>query len=306
MIDPLFKIKTINEEDGYAKLSIEPLEQGYGNTLGNALRRVLLSSLQGVAVTYVKFDHVKHPFSTIAGMKEDVVELILNIKKIRLQLDTHKEFTLKLDVKGPKEVTAQDLQLPAGVTVVNKDQYLATLSDKKAKLSLTLTISSGYGYEPSEDKKRREYGIIPIDSLFSPIIRVNYKVEATRVGRMTNLDKLILDIWTDKTVKPQEAVKQAAKILADYFLQIHSPQEKITEASVDVKPSISEEVLNMTIEELDIPMRIANSLKNGEIETVRQLINVPSKELSKIKNLGIKSLQLIKDKLKEKGVNLVE
>lgn len=303
MKDPIFKLKTIEEKDNYGKFAIEPLEQGYGHTLGNSLRRVLLSSLKGAAVVNVKFDNVKHPFSTIAGLKEDVVEFILNLKKIRFKLDEDKEFTLKLEVRGPAVITASLLEAPTGVTVVNKDQYLGTLSDKKAHLSLKLTVRSGYGYVTAEEQEKKEYGVIPVDGIFSPVLRVNYKVEQTRVGRMTDLDKLILEVWTDGTIAPYEAVKESAKILAAYFLQIYEPKAVVTEG-VAVTPSISEEILKMTIEELDLPARIVNTLKNGGIETVGQLLGTSRKDLTKIKNLGVKSLSLIEEKLREKGVAL--
>lgn len=303
MKEPTFKFKTLEEKNDYGKFAIEPLEQGFGHTLGNALRRVLLSSLKGAAITNIKFDNIKHPFSTIPGMKEDGVEFSLNVKKIRLILDSDKEYVLKLDVGGPVVVKASDIETQAGVTIVNKDQYLATLSDKKAKLSLTLIARNGYGYVPTEELERKDYGNIPIDSIFSPVLRVNYKVEETRVGRMTNLDKLIIEIWTDGTVSPSEAIKEAAKILTTYFLQIYEPKvDKLEE--VVVTPAISDEILKMTIEELDLPMRITNSLKNGGIETVGQLLGTTKKDLAKIKNLGVKSLNLIEEKLRIKGVAL--
>ncbi len=303
MKDPIFKVKSIEEKENYGYFVIEPLEQGYGHTLGNALRRVLLSSLKGAALTSVKFDNIKHPFSTIPGMKEDVVEFTLNLKKIRFKLEEDKEFNLNLEVTGPAVVTAASLEVPTGVVVVNKDQYLATLSDKKAKLSLKLTVKNGYGYVPAENQEKKEYGVIALDSLFSPVVRVNYKVEQTRVGRMTDLDKLILQIWTDSTVKPSEALKEAAKILVSYFLQIYEPKAVSTEG-VAVTPAISEEILKMTIEELDLPVRVVNSLKNGGIETVGQLLGTTRENLAKIKNLGVKSLNLIDEKLREKGVAL--
>lgn len=303
MRDPIFKLKTIEEKDNYGKFTIEPLEQGYGNTLGNALRRVLLSSLKGASIISVKFENVKHSFSAIPGMKEDVVEFILNLKKVRLSLDEEKEYTLKLEASGPTVISANNFEVPTGVTIINKDQYLGTLSDKKARVSLKVIVKSGYGYVPSEEQERKEYGVIPVDSIFSPVLRVNYKIEQTRVGRMTDLDKLIIEVWTDGTISPLEAVKESAKILASYFLQVYEPKAEVTEG-VAVTPAISDEILKMTIEELDLPMRITNSLRNGGIETVGQLLGTSKKDLSKIKNLGVKSLNLIDEKLREKGVAL--
>lgn len=303
MKDPAFKLKTIEESPNYGKFAIEPLEKGYGNTLGNALRRVLLSSLKGAAITNVKFESIKHPFSTIAGMKEDMVEFILNLKKVRLQLSEDKEFTLTIDENGPKILTAADIETPSQVTIVNKDLYLANLSDKKAKLDVKMVVNAGFGYLPSEEITKKEYGEISVDALFSPVLRVNYKVEETRVGRVTNMDKLIIEVWTDGTIDPLSSIKQAAKILASYFLQVFEPKAEVAE-SVAVTPDISEEILKMTIEELDLPMRVVNSLKNGSIETVGQLLGTSRDTLKKIKNLGEKSLKLIDQKLKEKGVSL--
>ncbi len=194
MTDPMFKLNAIEEKNNYGKFTIEPLEQGYGNTLGNALRRVLLSSLKGASITSVKFENVKHSFSMIPGMKEDVVEFILNVKKIRLQLEDNKEVTLKLEATGPTIITAANLEVPNGVTIVNKDQYLATLSDKKARVSLKMGANIGYGYVSSEEHENKEYGVIPVDSLFSPVLRVNYKTDETRAGSITNLDKRIIEL----------------------------------------------------------------------------------------------------------------
>ena len=303
MRDPIFKLKKIEDKGNYAKFAIEPLEQGYGNTLGNALRRVLLSSLKGAAVISVKFDNVKHAFTTIPGLKEDAVEFVLNVKKIRLQLDEDKEHTLNLEVSGPSVVTAGDIEKQAGVKIINSDLYLGTVNDEKTKLSLKLKAKTGYGYVSVEEHDKKEYGEIPLDSLFSPVTRVNYRVEATRVGRMTNLDKLIIEIWTDGTISPMDSIKEAAKLLASYFLQVYEPKAEVVEG-VAVTPAISDEILKMTIEELDLPMRIANSLKNGGIETVGQLLGTSKKDLGKIKNLGVKSINLIEQKLKDKGVAL--
>lgn len=303
MRDPIFKLKTIEEKENYGKFTIEPLEQGYGDTLGNALRRVLLSSLKGAAIVSMKFDNIKHAFSTIPGLKEDIVEFMLNVKKIRLKADEDKEYNLNLEVNGPIVITAADLEVPTGLTIINKDQYLGTLNDKKAKIGLKLTVKTGYGYIPSEEQERKEYGVIALDGMFSPVLRVNYKVEETRVGRMTNLDKLIIEVVTDRTISPLEAIKESAKILTSYFLQIYEPKAETVEG-VAVTPAISEEVLKMTIEELDLPMRITNSLKNGGVETVGQLLGTTRKDLAKIKNLGVKSLNLIDEKLREKGVAL--
>jgi len=301
MIEPNFKIKTEVENENYGKFVIEPLDQGYGHTLGNALRRVLLSSLPGAAVTNIKIEGVKHQFSTIDGLAEDVVEFLLNVKKIRFRLAKNELVKVTLSAKGPGKVTAADLRLPAGVEVVNKDLYLGTLADSKSKIEAEMTVESGYGFLPAEEQKTGTIGLIPLDAIFTPITRVNYKVEATRVGRMTNLDKLILEIWTDGTIDPLTALKSAAKILVSYFLQIYEPKAVSTEG-VAVTPAVSDEILKMTLDELDLPTRIVNALKKGGVETVGQLLGTPKKELIKIKNLGAKSISIVEEKLREKGV----
>ncbi|MEK7592562.1 MAG: DNA-directed RNA polymerase subunit alpha [Patescibacteria group bacterium] len=304
MIEPNFKVHTESEKPGYGIFSIEPLEQGYGQTLGNSLRRVLLSSLQGSAVTSVKIVGVKHQFTTLPGLKEDIVELILNLKKVRLIIEGAGPATLKLSKKGPGEVRASDIEAPAGVSIVNPDLVLGNLADKKASLEIELTAEKGYGYVPTEDHRVDEIGRISMDALYSPVQRVNYRVEATRVGRMTNLDKLVMEIWTDGTISPLDAMKMSAKVLVSFFLQVYEPKAARVEEAVAVTPVLSDEVLKMRIEELDIPTRIVNALANGGIETVGQLLGTDRSELIKVKNLGAKSLAIVEDKLRERGVAL--
>lgn len=303
MIEPAFKVKTDKETAGYGKFIIEPLDEGYGHTVGNSLRRVLLTSIKGAAVTSVKIEGVRHQFSTLPGLKEDIVDLLLNIKQIRLKMEDDKPARLTLEKKGSGEVRASDIEVPAGVTIVNPDHYLGTLSDKKAKLDIEMTTETGYGYKTAEERKSDTIGVLSVDSIFSPVKRINYKVEATRVGRMTNLDKLILEIWTDESVKPRAVLEEAAKILVSYFLQVYQPKAEIQEG-VAVTPTVSDEILKMRIEELDIPTRIVNALANGGIETVGQLLGTPKGELMKLKNLGSKSLGIIEEKLREKSVAL--
>ncbi len=304
MLEPNFKIKAEKEEQTYGQFVIEPLEQGYGQTLGNSIRRVLLSSLKGAAVTRLKVAGVKHQFSTLSGLKEDMVEFVLNVKKLKFRLNGEKSATIKLSVKGPKKVYAGDLEDTATVEVVNKDLYLGELTSSKAKLEVEFTVESGYGFVPSEEREQDgEVGVIVVDSVFSPITRVNYKVEATRVGRMTNLDRLILDIWSDGSISPADALKDSAKTLVSYFLQIYEPKATVAEG-VAVTPTVSDEVLKMTLEELDLPTRIVNALHIGGIDTVGQLLGTPRKELMKIKNLGSKSISVIDEILRDKGVAL--
>ena len=293
----------INAEGGSSEgtIIIEPLPQGYGMTLGNALRRVLLSSLPGSAVTQVKIDGVSHEYSTIKGVKEDVVQILLNLKKIRLQMDADKPVKLSLDVKGPKEVKAKDLDLPSGVKIANPDQPIATLADNKTRLELELTAEKGVGYAPVEGRRGLGIGVIPLDANFTPIVRVNYKVEATRVGQITNFDKLTFEITTDGTVTPAQAVKEAGKILTDYFniLVEQKKAPKKEKESDEVRPKIEK---NASVEELELSTRITNSLRNAGIETVEDLMNAKKEELVKLKNMGAKSLSDIEEKLKDKGL----
>lgn len=303
MNEPRFKIKTLEEKNDYGRFAIEPLEQGYGHTIGNALRRVLLTSLPGAAVVSVKIDGVRHQFQTLSGLKEDIIQLILNLKKLQVKITEEKEGILTLNAKGQGEITAADIECPSNVEIINKDLVLANLTDKSTKLNIEIKVQKGYGYQLADEQEIKEVGLIPIDASFTPIPRVNYTVEATRVGRMTNFDKLLLEIWTDGTIKSSEALKEAAKILTSCFMQIYEPKALDEEnTTVAVTPTVSDEILKMTIEELDLPTRIFNALRNGNIETVGQLLGTPKKDLIKIKNLGAKSVSLVEDKLREKGV----
>lgn len=305
MIDPNFKIKAGEQNGSYQKFVIEPLEAGYAHTLGNALRRVLLSSLPGAAVTSVTIEGVKHQFQTLSGLQEDIVEFVLNLKKLRVRLLSGDKATLRLEAVGPGEITAANITENAAVEIVNKDLYLGRLADKKSKLSATLEVEKGWGYSLADERRSGVIGVIPLDATFTPVVRVNYSQETTRVGRQTNLDRLVLEIWTDGTITPAEALRQAAKILASYFMQIYEPKAAdMGQVTVAVTPSVSEDVLKMLVEELDLPTRLENALKNGGIETVGQLLGTPRKDLLKIKNLGGKSLDIVEEKLREKGVAL--
>lgn len=307
MAEPIFKLKEETATTDYGEFVIEPLESGYGHTIGNALRRVLLTSIPGAAVTFVKITGVKHKFSTIPGLKENMVELLLNIKGINFRLaDSKPSATVTLAVKGPKEVMAKDLEVSDGVEVLNKDHYLGSMSDKKAKLEMELTVERGYGYSLSEERKSTNIGVIVTDAAFTPVQRVNYTVSATRVGRQTNLDKLILQIWTNGTVSPSDALKESAKMLATYFLQIYEPKSAAipTESMVAISPSISEDLLKLTVDELDLPTRIYNSLRNGGIETIGQLLGTSRRDLMSMRNMGNKSISIIEEKLREKGISL--
>ena len=305
MIEPTFKIKEEKVTQGYGEFIIEPLEPVYGATIGNALRRVLLTSIPGAAVTSVKISGVKHKFSTLPGLKENIVDLLLNIKGLYFKLlDSKAQSTVRISVKGEKEVTAKDLELPEDVEVVNKDHYIGFLSDKKAKLDMELTVERGMGYSLSEERRIGTLGVIPTDAIFTPIRRVDYEVSATRVGRQTNLDKLTLKIWTNGVVEPRAALDEAARNLAAYFAQVFEPKASVAAEAVVAHPGVSEAILRMTVDELDLPTRIYNSLRNGGIETIGQLLDTPRKELISMRNMGGKSISVIEEKLKEKEVSL--
>lgn len=307
MVEPMFKVKEEKATDEYAEFVIEPLDPGYGHTVGNALRRVLLTSIPGAAVTSVKISGVKHRFSTVPGLKENVVDLLLNLKGLNFRLlDDAETTTVSLSVKGPKEeITGKDLDLPSEVELSNPSHYIGALSDKKAKIEMELTIEKGYGYELAEEKKADSLGVIPTDATFSPVTRVNYEVSATRVGRQTNLDKLILLVWTNGTVSPKEALTQASKILTSYFMQIYEPKASaaVSEGALPAS-NVSEELTKLTIDELDLPTRIYNSLRNGGIETIGDLLSTSKKELMGMRNMGGKSISIIEEKLKGKGIDL--
>jgi DNA-directed RNA polymerase subunit alpha len=305
MVDPTFKIKEEKVSEEYGEFIIEPLEPGYGHTLGNALRRVLLVSIPGAAVTSVKISGAKHKFSTIPGLKENLVDFLLNIKGLNLKLlDSKDQSVVKLSVKGPKEITAKDLELPEDVEVLNKDHYLGSLGDKKAKLDVELTVEKGMGYSLSDERKISTLGVIPTDAIYTPIRRVNYEVSATRVGRQTNLDKLTLQIWTNGVVKPREALDEAARILSAYFVQVFEPKTAAMPETAASQTGIPDAVSRMTIDELDLPTRIYNSLRNGGVETIGQLLETPRKDLISMRNMGAKSIGVIEEKLKEKGISL--
>lgn len=299
------EVSTEKETADFGKFIIEPLDQGYGHTVGNSLRRVLLTSLPGAAITSVKISGVRHQFSTLAGMAEDSVELILNLKKVRLKISQDKPQKLTLDVHGPREIKARDITKTADLEIVNPDLTLAHLADSKAKLTATIIAEIGSGYSLADERKTGEIGVIPIDANFSPVVHVNYKVEATRVGRLTNYDKLTLEITTDGTIKPSSALKLASKILVDHFTTIYQPktaQKKAEKQPVGVP--LTEELLKASLEELDLPVRLTNSLKAGKIETIGDFMSRDKKDILKMKNMGPKSVSLVEEKMKERGIKV--
>ncbi|MGI5828288.1 MAG: DNA-directed RNA polymerase subunit alpha, partial [Patescibacteria group bacterium] len=246
MMKPQFAIKPLIEESDYAKVSIEPLEQGYGHTIGNALRRTLLTSIKGAGVAQVRINGVKHKFSTLEGMKEDVVDFILQLKQMRVKYDGEEAVELNLDVTGKEEVLASDIETPSGVEIINKDLVLAHLTGDKARLKATITVDSGYGYKLAEERKTSTLGVIPLDTAYSPVRRVKYEVKETRVGGRTDLDNLVMDIWTDGTISPSEAITAAAGTLMGYFDQIVNPV--VTEEPKEDEESQQEsEVMRLTV-----------------------------------------------------------
>lgn len=301
-------IHKVEEKDNYGKFVVEPLERGYGTTLGNSLRRVLIASLPGAAITSMQIDGVLHEFSTVEGVTEDVTQIILNLKKVSLKLDSEDQKNLELDVKGPAEVTASDIQGDNEVTILNPDLHIATVADG-AELHIKLTADKGRGYLSANDNKARmddlAIGVLPIDSIYTPIERVNYTVENARVGQRNDYDKLTLDVWTDGSLTPTEAVSLGAKILTEHLAMFVDLTETAQNAQVMVEKEEThkEKMLEMTIEELDLSVRSYNCLKRAGINTVKELTDRTVSDMMKVRNLGQKSLEEIKLKLNDLGVS---
>jgi DNA-directed RNA polymerase subunit alpha len=291
----------------YGKFVIEPLERGYGTTLGNSLRRVLLSSLPGAAVTSFKMDGVMHEFSTIPGVLEDTTEMILNIKQIVISYTGNERKTLHLVAQGPGEVTAGDIETDAEVTILNPELHLATLDDD-GKLDIEFTVERGRGYVNADQqpiKAEEILGLLPVDSIYTPVIKVNYTVESARVGKRTDYDKLILEIWTNGSISPSEAISLSARILMEYlelFTEIDDTYAEV-EILMEKEEEKRDKVLDMSIEEMELSVRASNGLKRANINTVSDLIGKTREEMSKIRNLGQKSLEEIERKLNELGFN---
>ena len=297
----------VEETDNYGKFVVEPLERGYGTTLGNSLRRVMLASLPGAAITSIQIDGVLHEFSTVQGVTEDVTQIILNLKQVALKIDSEDAKDLEIDVKGPAEVTAADIQGDGDVTILNSDLHIATVSDG-AELHVKMTADKGRGYSSADDNKTRmeglAIGVLPIDSIYTPIERVNYTVENTRVGQSNDYDKLTLDVWTNGSLTPTEAISLAAKILTEHLTMFVNLTEEaqVTQVMVEREETHQEKVLDKTIEELDLSVRSYNCLKRADIQTVKDLTERTEADMMKVRNLGTKSLDEIKLKLAELGV----
>ena len=298
---PKVECVELSPEGDYGRFEVEPLERGYGMTLGNSLRRILLSSLPGVAVSSIKIDGVLHEFSTIPGVKEDVTEIVLNIKNLNAKLYSDGPKVLYIEAEGAGEVCARHIKADADVEILNGDLHIATLNED-AKLYMEITISHGRGYVSADKNKTTNQGIIgniPVDSLFSPVRKVNYTVENTRVGQVTDYDKLTLDVWTDGTITPDEAISLGAKILSEHlnlFIDL-TDRARNTEIMVEKEDSKKEKVLEMTIEELDLSVRSYNCLKRAGINTVEDLTNKTEEDMMKVRNLGRKSLEEVIQKL---------
>ena len=295
------------EDVSYGKYIVEPLERGYGTTLGNSLRRILLSSLPGTAATSIKIAGVQHEFSTVPGVKEDVTEIVLNVKKIIAKLHCQGTKTVYIEAVGPCEVKAGDIKCDSEVEVLNPDLHIATL-DAGATLNMELTLSHGRGYVSADRNKTAQtaIGVIPVDSIYTPVYKVNYTVENTRVGNMTDFDKLTLEVWTDSTISARDAVSLGAKILSDHLSLFTNLSETVAS-----KPTMAEKaethrdkVLEMTIEELDLSVRSFNCLKRANINTVEDLISKTEDEMMKVRNLGRKSLEEVINKLAMMGLSL--
>ncbi len=295
------------EDGSYGKFIVEPLERGYGTTLGNSLRRVLLSSLPGTAVTSIKIAGISHEFSTIPGVKEDVTEIVLNVKNIVAKLHTPEPQTVTIEATEEGEVTAGDIKSTGEVEILNPDLHIATLG-ANATFSMELTFAHGRGYVSAERNKPAQaaIGLLPVDSIYTPVHKVNYHVENTRVGNMTDYDKLTLEVWTNKTISARDAVSYSAKILNDHLLLFVDLSEEIgnTSTVIDKPENPRDKVLEMTIEELDLSVRSFNCLKRAGINTVEDLISKTQEDMMKVRNLGHKSLEEVINKLDTMGLSL--
>lgn len=302
-------IHKIDENANYGKFVVEPLERGYGTTLGNSLRRILLSSLPGAAVTSIQIDGVLHEFSTIEGVVEDVTQIILNIKKVSLKIESDEEKSLEINVKGPATVTAGDIQGDSDVEILNPDQYICTVADG-VTFHAVLTADTGRGYVSADENKARKddmpIGVLPIDSIYTPIERVNYQVENTRVGQRDDYDKLTLDVWTDGSISPSEATSLSAKILTEHLALFVNLTDEAQDAEIMVEKEEThkEKMLEMSIEELDLSVRSYNCLKRAGINTVQELTDKTEAQMMKVRNFGRKSLEEVKVKLTDLGLSL--
>jgi DNA-directed RNA polymerase subunit alpha len=303
---PKIELVEVDEKGTYGKFVVEPLERGYGITLGNSLRRILLSSLPGAAVKSVYIEGVLHEFSTIPGVVEDTTEIILNLKQLALRIHSDEEKILEIEAEGPGEVTAADIRADSDVDILNPELHIATL-EEDGRLYMRMEANRGRGFVLAEKNKRDDQpiGVIPIDSIYTPIKRVNYSVENTRVGQVTNYDKLTLEVWTDGSIHPEEAVSLGSKILIEHlrlFVDL-TKEGHDTEIMVEKEEDQKDKILEMTIEELDLSVRSYNCLKRAGINTVYELTTKTEEDMMKVRNLGKKSLEEVQEKLAELGLS---
>jgi len=298
-----------DDSKNYAKFVCEPLERGYGVTIGNSLRRILLSSLPGSAITSVKIEGVLHEFSTIANVVEDVPEIIVNLKSVRLKMHSNEERTMRISFKGEGEVTAGDIIADEGIEILNPDLHIATVSEG-GNLQMEMTVDMGRGYNTADKNKKpnQDISVLPIDSIYTPVRKVNYSVENTRVGQQVDFDKLIIEVWTDGSLKPYEAVSLAAKVMTGHlelFIDL-SETAKNTQVMVEKEESKKEKILEMSIEDLELSVRSFNCLKRAGIATVEDLANKTEADMMKVRNLGKKSLDEVTNKLHSLGLDFAE
>lgn len=312
MLTPDFVTKKIDSTQTYTKFEFTPLPKGFGNSIGNALRRVLLSSIEGAAITYVKINDVVHPFSTIEGVKESGLDMILNLKDLRFKTTGQGPYTMTLSSKGKGTVTGKDFE-GGDIEIVNTDQYIAEVTSPKAKLDIEITVERGIGFSPSEEKEKKSFGVLPLDSIFSPVEKVIYTVEDERVGRKSNFDKISMEVWTDGSITPEDAVKQSAHLLGQYFTYImsgdDSEEKKAQEADAAESAqaqAVDPQVYDIIIDELDLPTRVINALLREKIETVGDLIERGQDALVNLKGVGRKSITLIEKEVEKLGVKLEE
>ncbi|MDN5346975.1 MAG: DNA-directed polymerase subunit alpha [Clostridia bacterium] len=301
------KIECVSLNNKYGCFVIEPLERGYGITLGNSLRRVLLSSLPGAAVTSIKIDGILHEFSPIPGVVEDTTDIILNLKTLAIKMHTDQPKVMRIEVEGEGEVTAADIIADSDIEILNPELHIATI-EKGGRLFMEMTVEKGRGYVPAEKNKKEDQpiGVIPVDSLFSPILKVNYTVENTRVGQVTNYDKLTLEVWTNGSITPDEAISSSAKIMIDHLKLFQEFTERVGDevTLVEKEETKKDRLLDMSIEELDLSVRSYNCLKRAGINTVAELVQRTEEDMMKVRNLGKKSLEEVTQKLAELGLSL--
>jgi DNA-directed RNA polymerase subunit alpha len=299
------EIKTITEEKNRATFAVEPLYPGYGMTLGNSLRRVILSSLPGAAVTAVKIDGVSHEFSTVAGVKEDIIEIILNLKQLRVKLHSDEEY-LTLSASGGGEVTAKSIKGNSNAEIANPDLHIATLDNKSAKLEMEIKVEKGRGFVPVEKREGEKLGVgmIAIDALYAPIRKVRYNVESTRVGQMTDLDKLIIEIETDGTISPKEALEQGSEILVDHFLLVSGKETATRKSKLMEEIERDNGASGILIEEVNLSPRTTNALLNNELKTIEDILHLKDSELRQLKGFGAKAYDEVKEKIAEFGYEM--